>query len=72
MLDTTHRLGDEVIASVDAQGLTKGETYVICDLTAEITPFGTFITYYVADEYKEQGPWLAIGNGHLVLSKVTA
>lgn len=71
MLDTTHRLGDEVIANVNAQGLRKGQTYVICDLIADITPFGTFITYYVANEYTDEG-LLAIGNGHLVLSKVTA
>ena len=69
MITTAHRPGDTVISNVDAQGLTKGQSYVICDLTAEVTPFGTFISYYLADKFTEQGPWLVIGNGHLVLRK---
>lgn len=60
--------GDVVVSNVNAQGMTKGERYVVTDMSVRHTPFGGFTTYLVKPE--AGGPELRIGNGHLVLDFV--
>lgn len=64
--DTVFKPGDKVKSKVNAQGLTKGETYEISDVFQKsFGIMGTIVTYKLTNG-------LQIGNGHLVLSKADA
>lgn len=58
--------GDRVKSDVDAQGMKRGELGTIEDMDEQSTAFGTFVTYSVK---LDSGKTVAVGNGHLVLSK---
>lgn len=62
---TAHGEGDRVVSNVDAQGLKKGQEYVIVGI--EHGKWGT-VMYGV--QPVTGGKTLWIGNGHLLLNKV--
>jgi hypothetical protein len=63
---TTFEMGQEVVSTVDAQGLKKGRKYRVTDIAAKTNLCGTFTSYMLADvETGAQVGW--VGNGHLVL-----
>jgi hypothetical protein len=64
MSHTAFHTGQIVKSRVDAQGLRKGAAYVVTKVLEEHYPFGTFVTYLVADDNSDT---YAVGNGHLVL-----
>lgn len=64
MTGTRFQIGDRVVASVTAQGLTAGQDYVVMDLIVEHYPFGEFTTYTVRDW---DGYRRDVQNGHLIL-----
>lgn len=74
---TTFQLNEAVCATVNAQGLKKGEVYLISGVIENPTPFGNFVTYAVRhiegyDEHNEPvlGKPLHIVNGHLLLERL--
>lgn len=62
---TAHGEGDRVVSNVDAQGLKKGQEYVIVGI--EHGKWGT-VMYGVQPVTGGKTMW--IGNGHLLLNKV--
>lgn len=69
--------GDVVIADRTTQGLKLNEHYVVVDLETQVSPFGYFVTYYLApadevDTAVATGSLLPIVNGHLILRGVSA
>jgi hypothetical protein len=64
-MDSRYKVGDTVVARVAAQGMKKGQTYKVTDISMQDTPWGTFFDYQLDGK-------LWVGNGHLVLDKVNA
>lgn len=62
---TAFRVGDLVAG--DVQGLQAGVVYTVEEVIEQHLPFGTFVTYVVADD---NGGRFPIANGHLVLTRV--
>lgn len=59
----TYEIGQKVEATIKAQGMNKGEQFIVIDWIANYTPFGGFVTYTVKNEAKE----LQITNAQFVL-----
>ena len=55
--------GQEVEATIKAQGMNKGEKFTVIDWIANYTAFGGFVTYTLKNESKE----LQITNAQFVL-----
>jgi hypothetical protein len=68
------KINDTVKAEISAQGMIKGNIYTITNVVSDYTPFGTFVTYSVTskERFHSGQKDLVIGNGHLLLSKVSA
>ena len=64
-MDSRYKVGDTVVSRVAAQGMKKGQTYKVTDISMQDTPWGTFFDYQLDGK-------LWVGNGHLVLDKVNA
>lgn len=64
-MDSRYKVGDTVVSRVAAQGMKKGQTYKVTDISVQDTPWGTFFDYQLDGK-------LWVGNGHLVLDKVNA
>lgn len=60
------KAGEEVIATVSAQGMFRFRKYIILDVIEQPTAFGDFVTYVLLDEL--DGSKYAIRNGHLLLA----
>ena len=63
--ETAHQEGDRVVSNVDAQGLKKGQEYVVVGI--EHGKWGT-VMYGVQPVTGGETLW--IGNGHLLLNSV--
>jgi hypothetical protein len=63
---TTYQIGQSVISTTDAQWLTKGATYLVCNIIKVETPAGTYVKYILAGPGCEDG-LLEVTNGHILL-----
>jgi hypothetical protein len=63
---TAFNVGSRVVSRINEQNLTKGQEYTVEDVISNHQPFGTFVTYVLADD---AGDRFAVGNGHLVLGR---
>lgn len=84
---TAFERGDLVTPTAAAQGLVLGEVYQVTGVAVQSTPFGGFATYsiarlepvlasgvagdYTLTRMRPVDPVLQIGNGHLVLRRLT-
>jgi len=59
----SYKIGQKVEATIEAQGMNKGERFVVLDRVASYTPFGKFVTYTIKNKKKE----LQIANAQFVL-----
>lgn len=60
-----YQIGQRVTSKTDRQGLTIGATYTVANITRQILPWGTFVTYYLQDN---DGTEYSVLNGHLLLT----
>lgn len=67
-MNTTYKIGQDVIANTAVQGLVKGGQYRVVDTIVNHAPWGTFVTYIVAGHGTED--FLHVRNGHLLLNEV--
>ena len=69
-MNTAFRLAQRVVAVSDAQGLDRGQEYLIRDLLfQDVGMFGTVVTYVI--EPIAGGALRHISNGHLLLKAAT-
>jgi hypothetical protein len=61
---TTFNIGQDVISTTEAQGLTKGATYQVSNITKATTPWGTYVEYTLTAAGSDQ---VTISNGHILL-----
>lgn len=77
-MSTAFAINDIVESRINEQGLERGRHYLVFDIDALYTPFGDFVTYWVAPYNKVDGEFVVdldakpikVGNGHLVLTKI--
>lgn len=69
-MNTTYKIGQDVIANTEAQGLTKGRQYRIAQVNVDKSAWnGTFVTYVIEPSFGG-GRSVQVRNGHLILSEV--
>ncbi len=56
-------IGDRVVARFSTQGLRAGVTYRVADAHRQVLPFGTFVTYLLADD---DGTTFYVANLHCI------
>ena len=61
---TTFNIGQDVISTTEAQGLSKGATYQVSNITKKETAFGTYVLYTLTGPGSEE---LTIWNGTILL-----
>lgn len=77
-MSTAFAINDVVESLINEQGLERGQRYLVFDIDTFYTPFGGFVTYWVApytkvgDKFvvKPDAKVIKVGNGHLVLAKI--
>ena len=63
-----YEVGETVTANITAQGMTEGQSYTVVKTIEDLTGWGTYRTYILADE---NGTTLQIQNGHIILCNAT-
>ena len=68
-METRFAVGQKVrLATPKAlQGLDPKRVYVVAEKAEWITPFGTYVTYYLKGDV--EGAMIAVANGHLILEE---
>lgn len=77
-MSTAFAINDIVESRINEQGLERGCHYLVFDIDRLCTPFGDFVTYWVApytkvgDKFvvKPDAKVVKVSNGHLVLTKI--
>lgn len=68
----TFSKGDVITSNVDAQGMQRGDCYLVQQRRVRFTPFGDFVTYVVRHvvDGKAAGEDMLVGNAHLLCERV--
>lgn len=67
-METKFQLNDQVIATVNAQGLVKNHQYIVVGIKATLTDFGALVDYQLEPANAEnENDRIWVKNAHMIL-----